>query len=79
MQCKSLSYTVILLFINVLDAIIDKKHMQVKPRSYRLFFPMKYEKWITKKNQVLSNFVNIKCMVNLHFIGFLKWKSGNAP
>jgi len=52
--------------------IIDKKLMQVKPRSYRPFFPVKHEKWITKNNYVLSNFVHIKCMVNLHFIDFLK-------
>jgi len=77
-HCHSTVYKCLLL-INALDAIIDKKLMQVKPRFYQPFFPMKHEKWITKKNEVLSNFVNIKCLVNLHFIDFLKWKSRKAP
>ena len=41
--------TLIPLFKNVLDAIIDKKLMQVKPRSYWPFFTMKHEKWIARK------------------------------
>jgi len=78
MQCKPLFKHCHSAVYKCLDAITDKKHMHVKPRSYRPFFPMKHEKWITKKIEVLSNFVNIKCMVNLHVIGFLKWKSSNA-
>jgi len=50
MECKQLFKHCHSTFINVLDAIIDKKLMQVKTRSYRPFFPMKHEKWITKKN-----------------------------
>jgi len=49
-NANHVSNIVSLLCINVLDAIIDKKLMQVKPRFYLPFFPIKHAKLITKKN-----------------------------
>jgi len=40
---------------------------------------MKHEKLLTNTNYVLLNFVDIKRMVSLRFIVFLKCKSKNAP